>query len=410
MKNLNKWKNGAVPALLLHCSIGSVYCWSIFSQNIADCIGFSKSAVEWAFSIAIFFLGMSAAFAGRFVEKDIHKSSLLATVFFTVGLIGTAISIAIGTLFPGNVLFLILIYFFYGAIMGIGLGLGYLSPVKTLMLWFEDRKGLATGLAVAGFGAAKAIASPIMVWALQHISVVGLFLCMSVVYCIAMTFGHIFLYKPENWTEPQENKTSFKEVIKAAPIMTYISIWLMFFINITCGLSIISQEKQILSSVNCSLITISIIATLSAVANALGRIGYAALSDKFPKENKPSVFDLIFMTSMVFSFLCIDNNPGLIIPMIIIVNAGYGGGFSCIPTMLHSFYGMKNISAIHGVTLSAWAFAGLVGNQLSTFIYNKTGGYIALFAVIALLYFVADALRIILVRHKTNLNENIHIN
>lgn len=410
MKNLNKWKNGAMPALLLHCSIGSVYCWSIFSQNIADCIGFSKSAVEWAFSIAIFFLGMSAAFAGRFVEKDIHKSSLLATIFFTVGLIGTAISIAIGTFFPGNILFLILIYFFYGAIMGIGLGLGYLSPVKTLMLWFEDRKGLATGLAVAGFGAAKAIASPIMVWALQHISVVELFLCMAVVYCAAMTFGHIFLYKPENWTEPQENKTSFKDAIKAAPIMTYVSIWLMFFINITCGLSIISQEKQILSSVNCSLITISIIATLSAVANALGRIGYATLSDNFPKEHKPSVFDLIFATSMAFSFLCISNNPGFIIPMIIIINAGYGGGFSCIPTVLHSFYGMKNISTIHGITLSAWAFAGLVGNQLSTLIYNKTGGYTVLFVVIAFMYFVALLLRNTIIKHKTNLNENLRIN
>ena len=347
---------------------------------------------------------MSAAFAGRFVEKDIHKSSLLATVFFTVGLIGTAVSIAIGTFFPGNILFLILIYFFYGAIMGIGLGLGYLSPVKTLMLWFEDRKGLATGLAVAGFGAAKAIASPIMVWALQHISVVDLFLSMAIVYCIAMTFGHIFLYKPENWVEPQENKTSFKDAIKAAPIMTYVSIWLMFFINITCGLSIISQEKQILSSVNCSLLAISIIATLSAVANALGRIGYATLSDNFPKEYKPSVFDLIFATSMVFSFLCISNNLGFVIPMIIIINAGYGGGFSCIPTVLHSFYGMKNISAIHGITLSAWAFAGLVGNQLSTFIYNKTGGYTVLFVVIAFLYFVALVLRNVLVRHKTNLS------
>ena len=353
---------------------------------------------------------MSAAFLGNIVEKDIHKSSLIAAICFAAGMAGTGFFIYYGGTHKGSTLALVGIYVCYGLIMGIGLGTGYLSPVKTLMLWFEDRKGLATGLAVAGFGAAKAIASPIMVWALQHISVVGLFLCMAVVYCIAMTFGHIFLYKPENWIEPQENKTSFKEVIKAAPIMTYVSIWLMFFINITCGLSIISQEKQILSSVNCSLITISIIATLSAVANALGRIGYAALSDKFPKENKPSVFDLIFMTSMVFSFLCIDPNPGLIIPMIIIVNAGYGGGFSCIPTVLHSFYGMKNISAIHGVTLSAWAFAGLVGNQLSTFIYNKTGGYIALFAVIALLYFVADALRIILVRHKTNLNENTHMN
>ena len=126
----NKWVRAAIPALLLHCSIGTVYCWSIFSQEIADYIGFSKAATEWAFSFAIFFLGMSAAFLGNVVEKDIHKSSLIATICFSLGMVGTGF------------------FIYYGG--------------AHKMLWFEDRKGLATGLAVAGFGAAKAIASPIM--------------------------------------------------------------------------------------------------------------------------------------------------------------------------------------------------------------------------------------------------------
>lgn len=158
----NKWIRGAIPALLLHCSIGTVYCWSVFSQEIATHIGFSKSAVEWAFSFAIFFLGMSAAFLGNVVEKDIHKSSLIATICFALGLVGTAFFIQYGGNNKGSVLALVGIYISYGFVMGVGLGTGYLSPVKTLMLWFQDRKGLATGLAVAGFGAAKAIASPIM--------------------------------------------------------------------------------------------------------------------------------------------------------------------------------------------------------------------------------------------------------
>ena len=139
----NKWFRAAIPALLLHCSIGTVYCWSIFSQEIADYIGFSKGATEWAFSFAIFFLGMSAAFLGNVVEKDIHKSSLIATICFAAGMAGTGFFIYYGGLHKGSALALIGIYICYGFIMGIGLGTGYLSPVKTLMLWFEDRKGLA---------------------------------------------------------------------------------------------------------------------------------------------------------------------------------------------------------------------------------------------------------------------------
>ena len=118
---MNKWKNAAIPALLLHCSIGTVYCWSIFSQEIADYIGFSKGTTEWAFSFAIFFLGMSAAFLGNVVEKDIHKSSLIATICFAAGMAGTGFFIYLGGKNPGNVVSLIGIYICYGFIMGIGL-------------------------------------------------------------------------------------------------------------------------------------------------------------------------------------------------------------------------------------------------------------------------------------------------
>ena len=126
----NKWIRGAIPALLLHMSIGTVYCWSIFSQEIANYIGWSKSATEWAFSFAIFFLGMSAAFLGNVVEKDIHKSSLIATICFAGGMAGTGFFIWYGGLNQHSVLALVGIYVCYGFIMGIGLGTGYLSPVK----------------------------------------------------------------------------------------------------------------------------------------------------------------------------------------------------------------------------------------------------------------------------------------
>lgn len=390
MKNIqNKWLRAAIPALLLHCSIGTVYCWSIFSQEIADYIGFSKGATEWAFSFAIFFLGMSAAFLGNIVEKDIHKSSLIASICFALGMAGTGFFIWFGGQNPGNVIALLGIYVCYGFIMGIGLGTGYLSPVKTLMLWFEDKKGLATGLAVAGFGAAKAIASPIMQSMLDNLGKGGIykmFLILAVVYFVMMFVGHLLLAKPETWHEPHssEQKQSILSTLKEKPLTNYIGIWLMFYINITCGLALISQEKMIVKCIGLAG-SVGIISTVSAIFNAGGRLGFSAWADKMKDRN--TVYKLIFILSIVFTAIVIatkgilngDGNMVLVIlvlALIFIVNAGYGGGFSNVPTLLSDHYGMHSISAIHGITLSAWAFAGLTGNQMASFIVNHTGKFV----------------------------------
>lgn len=382
----NKWVRAAIPALLLHCSIGTVYCWSIFSQEIADYIGFSKSATEWAFSFAIFFLGMSAAFLGNVVEKDIHKSSLIASVCFAAGMAGTGFFIYYGGAHKGSVLALIGIYICYGFIMGIGLGTGYLSLVKTLMLWFKDRKGLATGLAVAGFGAAKAIASPIMQGMLSGLGEGGIykmFLILAVVYFVMMFAGHLLLKKPDDWHEPQnkEESHSIMSVLKTKPLSNYIGIWLMFYINITCGLALISQEKMIVKCIGLAAFA-GIISTVSAIFNAGGRLGFSAWADTMKDRN--TIYKLIFILSIVFTGIVIvtggiKNGEGnglliaLVLGLIFVVNAGYGGGFSNVPTLLSDHYGMGNISAIHGITLSAWAFAGLTGNQMATWIVNHFG-------------------------------------
>ncbi len=382
----NKWIRAAIPALLLHCSIGTVYCWSIFSQEIADYIGFSKSATEWAFSFAIFFLGMSAAFLGNVVEKDIHKSSLIAAICFAVGMAGTGFFIFYGGQNKGSLVALIGIYICYGFIMGIGLGTGYLSPVKTLMLWFADRKGLATGLAVAGFGAAKAIASPIMQAMLSGLGEGGIykmFWILAVVYFVMMFVGHLLLKKPEGWHEPSgnEEKPNIIQVIKTRPIMNYLGIWFMFYINITCGLALISQEKAIVKCLGLAA-SVGVISTVSAIFNAGGRLGLSAWADTMKDRN--TVYKIIFIASIVLTGLVIvtggiSNGLGnvgliaLVLVLIMVVNAGYGGGFSNVPTLLSDNYGMGSISALHGITLSAWAIAGLTGNQLATFIVNHSG-------------------------------------
>jgi OFA family oxalate/formate antiporter-like MFS transporter len=388
MKVQNKWIRAAIPALLLHCSIGTVYCWSIFSQEIAEHIGFTKSATEWAFSFAIFFLGMSAAFLGNVVEKDIHRSSLIASICFAAGMAGTGFFIWYGGNHKGSILALIGIYICYGFIMGIGLGTGYLSPVKTLMLWFQDRKGLATGLAVAGFGAAKAIASPIMQAMLDSLGketgIYKMFFILAGVYFVMMFAGHLLLAKPEGWHEPasQEKGARAMDVIKTKPVV-FIGIWLMFYINITCGLALISQEKMIIKCIGLAGMA-GVLASVTAVFNAGGRLGFSAWADTMKDRN--TVYKIMIILSIAATGLVIVTQgiakmgqPTILMVLVLIllfvVNAGYGGGFSNVPTLLSDHYGMQNISAIHGITLSAWAIAGLTGNQLATFIVNHVGSF-----------------------------------
>ena len=409
MKLNNKWMRAAVPALLIHCSIGTVYCWSTFKEAIANQIGMSTFSVGWAFSLAIFFLGMSAAFAGRMVEKDIHKSSLISCICFTVGMIGTGLSIQ----FLKGIPALISIFAFYGCIMGIGLGIGYLTPVKTLMLWFDKQKGLATGISIMGFGLAKAIATPIMELIQKNLGISQMFYILGAVYFVMMFIGHLLLKKPYGWIEKDEAKSEFKPLAMFKD-KTFLGIWLIFFINIHCGLALITYEKQILNEAFKGMavlgLMISLIPSVTAAFNALGRIGYSTISDKMRDRN--TVYKIIFITCIVvtaiaLSTFAIKNGHKsiaygiIVIALLVIVNLGYGGGFSTLPALLSSRFGMEKISKIHGLALSAWAVAGITGNNMSELILkstNRTYDYI-LFATLAL-YVVAFIIDITMVSNK----------
>ncbi len=376
----NKWMRAAVPALLIHCSIGTVYCWSTFKEAIANQIGMSTFSVGWAFSLAIFFLGMSAAFAGRMVEKDIHKSSLLSCICFTTGMIGTGVCIQ----FLKGIPALIGIFLFYGCIMGIGLGVGYLTPVKTLMLWFSEQKGLATGISIMGFGLAKAIATPIMEAIQNSLGIAPMFYILGAVYFVMMMAGHFLLKKPDGWVEPADEKGDFKPM-GMFKNRVFLGIWLMFFINIHCGLALITYEKQIIGvafeGMAVAAAMISIVPSVTAAFNALGRIGYSTVSDKMKDRN--TVYKIIFATSIGVTLLALvpfaisHGSKSLVFGAIVIlllcvVNLGYGGGFSTLPALLSARFGMDKISKIHGLALSAWAFAGLTGNNMSEIILKQT--------------------------------------
>lgn len=401
----NKWMRAALPALLIHSSIGTVYCWSIFKQAIADYTGQPTADVEWAFSLAIFFLGMSAAVLGHFVEQDIKKSAFLSTVFLVIGMAGTGLSIHAHSLVG--------IYLFYGIIMGIGLGIGYLTPVKTLMLWFKDNKGLGTGLAVAGFGLAKMVYSPIMFKLQQSVGLWQMFVILAAVFLVTMTLGMVLIKKPDDWIEePLVNKFQPVALLKNR---SFIGIWLMFYLNITCGLAVISQEKDIMGSlVNgngiaiFSATAITTVVSVDAFFNAAGRIGFATLSDHLRDRN--TVYKIIFVLSAALAlatFFMPSTAAWLAIVLVMTfftINAGYGGGFSALPPLLSDRFGMKAISKIHGLALSAWAIAGLSGNQLASFITNGLHlQYQSMFIVIAILYVVALGIAYVMVKPQQTL-------
>ena len=378
----NRWTSAIIPALLIHIPIGTVYCWSVFKQLIADRLNASPASVEWGFSLAIFFLGMSAAFAGPMVEKNIKKSALVSMVCFVVGFAGTGVSIALNFL-PG-------VFICYGAIMGIGLGVGYLTPVKNLMLWFSDNKGLATGIAVAGFGLAKAIASPLMEYLIGTVGLVNMFFILAVIYAAMMFFGFLLIKRPADWVyDPVTSHVSRAEILRK-PV--FWGIWIAFYINITCGLALISQEKDILHDVLKAFPQyaglspakfaaaiagiIGLVLAVDSVFNTAGRVGFSTLSDHL--KRRETVYQVIFIMSIAVCLLQIFTNSinnallWAVLAMLFLINAGYGGGFSTLPVLLDQHFGTKTVSTTHGLAPSAWAFAGLSGNQLASFVVTHT--------------------------------------
>ena len=375
----NKWIRGAIPALLIHCSIGTVYCWSLLRNSICESLGCQTHVIEWAFSLAIFFLGMSAAFGGNLVEKNVEKSAKASAICFGCGMIGTGLSIAAGSTLG--------VMLCYGVLMGIGLGIGYLTPVKTLMMWFAKHKGLATGIAITGFGLAKVIAAPIITYLLSRFTIAHTFYILGGAYFSLMCIGAMLIRKPDDREEWKGVAFNLKDSLKFIINKQYLAIWFVFFINITCGLALISQEKTILTISGLGA-SVAIIASCTAALNAIGRFGYSTLSDKI--NDRASVYLSIFLSSIiVLSWNWLGfSSVFVVVSVLLMCNAGYGGGFSVLPSLLSDKFGMQNVSVVHGFALSAWAWAGLIGNHMGHYLLTSHG-ISALFFVLILLYGIA---------------------
>lgn len=379
MKHINKWINGAIPALLMHLSAGTVYAFSLFVKPLSVYMGYSEFQIQIAFSLAIFFLGMSAAFGGPLVEKNINKSSKLGLICFVGGLIFTAIAIEYKSL--------LYLYLGYGVIHGIGLGFIYLTPCKTVMLHFKENKGLAMGLSVMGFGFAATFASPLITnlleYNMNHLSMV--FVDLTVIYAIPLLIAKLLLKKPEtdeyiNHTQKSEFK--YKDLFKNK---TFWMIWIMLFINIHCGLALISISSPMLVELGADPVLIALIISVMGLCNGGGRIIFSTISDHL--SHRIFMYLTIFCLSIVavYSYIILPNifTMGL---MLCGIAAFFGAGFSNIAPMIADKFGIDNVARIHGVILTSWAIAGLTGNSMSLLIYKLTGSYELIYSILGVLY------------------------
>ena len=358
----NRWLI-AVAAVGIHISIGSVYSWSVFTKHIQNDLGFTLSEVSRIFSIAILFLGLSAAFMGHFVEKfGPRLSGLVSTIFFISGLLLSSYAISVESL-P-------LLYLGYGVLSGIGLGIGYIAPVSTLVKWFPDKRGMATGLAIMGFGFASMIASPVIEFLITHFNLVSTFIILAVVYCIIMLISSLYLERPPeyyrpNSFNPQKDKKKKPDLVQmsaneAVRTKRFYYLWLMLFINVTCGIAILSVASPMAQEiVNLTPAQAATMVGIIGVFNGLGRLIWASISDFIGRTNVYTIFFVIQIA--LFLWLPIVDNSMLFQIILFIIISCYGGGFSSIPAYIGDIFGTKQLGAIHGYILTAWAAAGLVG-------------------------------------------------
>ena len=384
-------------ALCVHLCIGQAYAFSVFNLPMTKLLGISQSTptdwkltdLGWIFSIAIFFLGVSSAVFGRWVEEGGPRRAMFTAALCWAG--GFFIS-AIGVY--AHMLWLI--YIGYGFIGGCALGIGYISPVSTLIKWFPDRPGMATGMAIMGFGGGAFIAAPLSVWLMSkfssttHVGVAETFIVLGVVYFFFMIVGSIIVrvpapgWKPAGYTPP----TTAQKLITRNDVFVYDAlktpqfwlIWWILCLNVTAGIGVLGQASAMSQEMFPGHITPVAAAGfvgLMSLFNMGGRFFWASTSDYIGRKNTYFVFMVLgfFLYCAVPHTGSIGSVVGFVCAFLIIISM-YGGGFSTVPAYLRDMFGTRYVGAIHGLLLTAWSMAGIFGPVLVNYIreYNVTHG------------------------------------
>ena len=357
-------------AVAIHLCVGSVYAWSVFNKPVeALHPHWPRGAAAYTFSIAIALLGLSAAFGGTWLERHgPRKAATVAALLFGGGLLLGGLGVQLGWLW--------LLYLGYGVIGGAGLGLAYVAPVSALIKWFPDRRGLATGMAVLGFGGGALIAAPVAERLIAAYGVADTLLLLGAVYGAIMLVAARLLRRPEpgwapaGWQAPDKGGGLAPELTMPMAVRTrqFWLLWGMLFINITAGISILAQASPMMQDMFAR--TPEQAATmLSVIAgfNAFGRIFWSTLSDYLGRR---AVF-LLFFAAQAGLFAAIPalgagGHWGLFQVAVVVIFTMYGGGFATVPAFLADMFGARNVGAVHGVILTAWSAAGVAGPILIT--------------------------------------------
>jgi len=383
----NRW---LVPpaALAIHLSVGQAYAFSVFNTPLTQLLGSTKDhhvAGDWSalqvsviFEIAIVFLGLSAALFGKWMERSGPRKAMLASALcFGSGFFVAALGLGLHIL-P-------LVYFGYGVLGGIGLGIGYISPVSTLIKWFPDRPGMATGLAIMGFGGGALIAAPLEDTLMKHFSagtdpgVVQTFMVLGALYFVAMLFGVFTVrvpadgWKPDGYvsTESKNALGTTRGVTASGAIKTpqFYLLWLVLFCNVTAGIGLLYSASPMIQAlfphVNKS--AAAGFVGLLSLFNLVGRFLWSSLSDKIGR--KPTYFIYFVLGCLLYLFVPIAaglGSIGLFIGSAVLIISMYGGGFAAVPAYLRDLFGTLQVGAIHGRLLTAWSAAGVVGPYLFT--------------------------------------------
>ncbi|MDN5791730.1 MAG: OFA family MFS transporter [Brevibacterium aurantiacum] len=375
-KNFNRW---LIPpaALAIHLCIGQVYAFSVFKIPFMSHFDAGEVSIGWIFSIAILMLGISSAIFGPWVEKNGPRASMVAAgTCWVIGFFVASLGIMTGQLW--------LVYLGYGVIGGIGLGIGYISPVSTLMKWFPDRPGLATGLAIMGFGGGALIASPMSNQLMSLYGggpepenlVAGLtptFVTLGIVYAVVIAAGAFVIrvphpeWTPKNFdpakatTKPMQTKGNVS-VRNAIRTPQFWLLWVALFLNVTAGIGILENAAPMIQSYfGITAAAAAGFVGLLSIGNMGGRFIWSTTSDYLGRKNNYMLYLggglLLYLIVALFG----GSSIVLFILATLVIISFYGGGFSTIPAYLKDLFGVYQVGAIHGALLTAWSAAGVAG-------------------------------------------------
>ena len=360
MKVANRWVI-AIAGVFLQITLGAVYAWSVFRIPLHNQFGWSISQITQTFTICIFMVGFAAFAGGLWMNRVGPRTvALTAAVFYCLGIFLAS--------FSANRLWWL--YLSYGFIGGIGLGLGYIVPVATLLKWFPDRRGLITGIAVAGFGAGALITAPVAARLIQMVGVLPTFAYLGIAYFIVATIAALFMrnppegYQPEGWT-PSAKQTAQRAtrdyvLSEALKKWQWWVLWLILFLNTSIGIAVISQEGPMFQELTgVTAVVAGGMVGIASLGNGVGRIFWAWVSDL---STRRVAFALMYIVqALLFWFLPKITVPEIMTTVTFVILMCYGGGFGTMPAFTADYFGPKNVGSIYGLMLTAWGFAGVAG-------------------------------------------------